>query len=337
MAATAPLPTALRVGLVGAGWVTQHHLQAWAALQGRARVVAIADPALDRARARAQAFGIGSVFDSAQAMLDAGQLDAVDIAAPRELHAPLVRLAASRGLPVLCQKPLATTLAEAEALVAEVSGVIRLMVHENWRFRHWYRRIAQWLAEGRIGRLQQAQMTLLCSGLLPDAQGQRPLLVRQPFMATLQRALVAEVLIHQIDTLRMLLGPLQLTQATLGRGCPAMQGEDRATLAFGTAQGAPVLLLANLCVHGEPPGLVDQLLLVGDNGSIRLEGGRLRCDGAAAAEEVFDLTAGYQASYDATIAHFVDALASGEPFETSAADNLQTLALVEHIYTRQQP
>src|SRR5687767_5509703 len=120
MAARAPLPTPLRVGLVGAGWVTQHHLHAWAALQGRATVVAIADPALDRAQARAQAFGIGAVHASAQAMLDAEQLDAIDIAAPRELHAPLVRLAAARGLPVLCQKPLAPTLAEAEALVAEV-------------------------------------------------------------------------------------------------------------------------------------------------------------------------------------------------------------------------
>ena len=62
------------------------------------------------------------------------ELDAVDVAAPREFHAEMVRMAARRGLAVLCQKPLAPTLAEAEALVAEVGGRCRLMVHENWRF-----------------------------------------------------------------------------------------------------------------------------------------------------------------------------------------------------------
>lgn len=327
----------LRVGLIGAGWVTQHHLSGWAELRGRAEVVAIADPALDKAQERAKAFGIPAVFDSAEAMFEGAALDAVDIAAPRELHAPLVRLAAARGLPVLCQKPLSTTLADAQSLVTDVAGQTRLMVHENWRFRRWYRRIAEWLTEGRIGALQQVQMTLLGSGLLLDAQGQRPLLVRQPFMATLTRALVAEVLIHQIDTLRMLLGELELTHAVLGRGCPEMHGEDRASLVFSTAQGAPVNLLANLCVHGEPAGLVDRLLLVGDTGSIRLDGGHLRCDGAAPAEAHFDTTEGYQASYSATIAHFVDALASGAPFETAPDDNMRTLALVEQIYAYPPP
>ena len=51
-------------------------------------------------------------------MLEHEPLDIVDICAPREAHAPLTRLAAARGIAVLCQKPLATSLAEAEALVA---------------------------------------------------------------------------------------------------------------------------------------------------------------------------------------------------------------------------
>ncbi|HQS48725.1 MAG TPA: gfo/Idh/MocA family oxidoreductase, partial [Xanthobacteraceae bacterium] len=40
---------ALRIGLIGAGWVTQHHLVGWRELAGRARVVAIADPSPERA------------------------------------------------------------------------------------------------------------------------------------------------------------------------------------------------------------------------------------------------------------------------------------------------
>ena len=192
----------LRVGLVGAGWVTQHHLPGWQRLAGRAQVVAIADPSESRARERAREFGIEQVYTDAATMFDRAKLDAVDIAAPREAHADLVRLAADRGLAVLCQKPLAPTLAEARALVADVATRTRLMVHENWRFRPYYRQISDWLRSARIGRVVQAQMTVLSSGLIPDADGKLPVIVRQPFIATLDRALVMEVLIHQIDTLR---------------------------------------------------------------------------------------------------------------------------------------
>ena len=52
----------LRVGLVGAGWVTQHHLPGWQRLAGRAQVVAIADPSESRARERAREFGIDCLF-----------------------------------------------------------------------------------------------------------------------------------------------------------------------------------------------------------------------------------------------------------------------------------
>jgi predicted dehydrogenase len=327
----------VRIGLIGAGWVTQHHLKAWARLEPRARVVAIADPARERAQERAARFGIAAVHASAEAMLEHERLDAVDIAAPREQHAPLVRLAAERGLAVLCQKPLAPTLAEAQALVADVGVRTRLMVHENWRFRPWYRRIAQWLSQGRIGAVKQVHMSLYSSGLLRDAEGRYPLIERQPFVATLERALVAEILIHQLDALRFLLGELTLRQARLGRTCLAMRGDDHASLWLDTAAGASVQLGANLCTHGEPPGLVDRLLLIGEHGTIKLDGELLRCEGRSPAQERFDLAAGYQASYDAVIEHFVQALAEGTPFDTAPSDNLRTLALVERAYEPAKP
>ena len=322
----------LRVGLIGAGWVTAHHLAGWARLAGEAEVVAIADPDGPAARARAEAFGIAQTFESAAQMLEAVRLDAVDVAAPREFHAEAVRLAAARGLAVLCQKPLAPTLGEARRLVAEVNGRCRLMVHENWRFRPCYRDLAHWLREGRIGEVVQGQVTLLSSGLLPDASGALPALVRQPFIATLERALVMEILIHHIDTLRFLLGELELRHARLGHASPAMRGEDRAFLAFETSAGAPVSMLANLAVHGEPPGLVDRLTLIGTRGTLVLDGDTLRCFGADAGERTYDLPACYEQSYADAIAHFVAGVRSGAPFETAPADNLRTLALVEAAY-----
>jgi len=322
----------LRVGVVGAGFVTQHHLAGWARLAGQAQVVAIADPNAAAAKSRADAFGIPQTFASAQEMLEHMQLDAVDVAAPREFHAEVVRMAASKGLAVLCQKPLAPTLAQARQLVADVDGRCRLMVHENWRFRPYYRDLSRLLREGRIGEVVQAQMTLLTSGLIPDESGGLPTLVRQPFIATLDRALVMEILIHHIDTLRFLLGDLHLRYARLGRGSPAMRGEDRAFLAFETAASAPVAVLSNLLVHGESPVQVDHLTLIGTRGTLKLQGGTVRCFGPQLCELTYDMPACYLQSYASAIAHFVECLRSGAPFETAPSDNLRTLELVEAAY-----
>ncbi|MGY2053084.1 Gfo/Idh/MocA family protein [Methylobacterium sp. JK268] len=324
--------TGLRVGLVGAGFVTQYHLRAWAALGDRARVVAIADPDAGRRGARATEFGIPAGFPDAAAMLDAGGIDAVDVAAPRAVHAGIVRLAAARGLPVLCQKPLAPTLPEAEALVAEVGSRIRLMVHENWRFRDTYRQAAALLREGAIGRPFAARLTVLTSGTLPDAAGRFPALDRQPFMRGEARMLTAEVLIHHLDTLRMLLGPLAVTACAMSRTCPDLRGEDGAVIQLAGEDGLAVQLFASFAAHGAPPGATDRLEIYGPEGALHLDGGDVALAGSAPRRWRFDPAATYQGSYDAAIRHFVDRLADGSPFETGPADNLATLRLVEDCY-----
>jgi predicted dehydrogenase len=322
----------LRVGLAGAGWVTQHHLAAWRCLSDKAVVVAIADPVEAQATARATEFGIPTCFASVRAMLDAGGLDAIDIAAPRAAHAGLVRLAAEYGLPVLCQKPLAPTLAEAEALVADVSGRIRLMVHENWRFRAYYRDMAAMLRQGRIGAVTAARLSILTCGTLPDADGHYPALERQPFMRHETRMLVAEVLIHHLDTLRMLLGPLKVEAASLSRTCPAIAGEDSAVIQLRTAAGAGVSVFASFAAHGAPAAQVDHLDILGHEGRLALDGATLSLAGAAPTAATYDLAATYRDSYAGAIGHFVDALRHDTPFETSPEDNLETLRLVEDCY-----
>jgi len=322
----------LRIGLIGAGMVSRHHLIAWANISDQARVVAVADPSSENAARRASEFGIAQTYASAEAMLAAEALDAIDIAAPREMHAPLVRLAAARRLPVLCQKPLAPNLQEATELAAEVEDSTRLMVHENWRFRGYYRDAAAWLREGRIGQVKQAQLTLLTSGVLPGPDGLCPALERQPFMRREKRMLVAEVLIHHLDTLRMLLGPLRVTAAELSRSSDQLVGEDGAVIHLKADNGAAVTVFASFAAHGHPAAQIDRLDILGDKGAIRLDGPRLTCAGASPAEQVYDLAVEYQGAYNRTIAHFVTSLRDDTPFETAPEDNLRTLQLVEDCY-----
>jgi predicted dehydrogenase len=322
----------LRVGLAGAGWVSEHHLDAWSALASRATVIAVADPVRAAAQARASRYAILRVYDSAEKMLEHERLDAIDIAAPREAHASICRAAAQRGVAILCQKPLAPTLAEAEALVADVEPRARLMVHENWRFRPHYRQVHSWIRKGRVGEIRTAVLALLTSGLLPDSRGDLPALVRQPMLAGLERMLLMEVMIHHVDTLRFLLGPLELAGAQLGKRCTAIRGEDRAMLFLRGRGGAAIGLVGDFMSHGYPAEQRDRLEIVGTRGSVVLRDDTLCLAGDEPESITIDLAANYRASYRGAIEHFVSRLADGAPFETSAADNLETLRIVEAAY-----
>jgi predicted dehydrogenase len=328
MTAGAPV----RIGLIGAGWVTRHHLDAYRALGPRVTVAAIADPLAGAREARAAEYGIPKTYADAAEMLDAEALDAVDIASPRESHAAHARLAASRGLAILCQKPLAPTFAEAEVLIAEIGTRVPFMVHENWRFRPHYRQIKAWLDAGRIGRPAQALMQLFTSGLVPEADGGVPALDRQPMLRPLERMLLMEVMIHHVDTLRFLLGPLALRAAALGKVSRDIRGEDHATLVLAAADGAAVVLIGNFSAHGHPPEQKDRLEILGERGAISLDGNVLELHGAQPERLELDLAANYAASYRNAIACFLDGLANGRIAENRAEDNLETLRIVEAAY-----
>ncbi|MBY3279271.1 Gfo/Idh/MocA family protein [Rhizobium laguerreae] len=322
-----------RIGIIGAGWVSAHHLPAWMRQSERAEVVAIADPSASAIEARLAAFDIARSYASAQAMLDAEQLDAVDICAPREFHVELVRLAAAKGLDIICQKPLAPSYGEAIDLLASLPNMGRLMIHENWRFRAYYRRMKAWLDEGLAGEIRQVRFEFLSSGMIADAEGKRPALIRQPFFRTQQRLLVMEVMIHHLDTLRYLLGELEVVTARLERSNRDIVAEDVASVVLRrTSDGILVTINANLAVHGAPPSPRDHLRIFGARGTLELDGNLLSAEGAQQRRESFDPDETYQGAYDATIAHFLDSLDGKVAMETSPGDNIKTLALVEDIY-----
>ncbi len=323
----------LKVALAGAGMISWHHLVGWRKLGARVRVVAVCDPDAAKAAKRAEEFSIPKVYRDADAMFASEAIDALDVASPRETHAAWVEAAAARGIDVLCQKPMTPTLAESEALVRRVEGKSRLMVHENWRFRPWYRELKRWIAAGELGDVLLARMAMITSGMLPDASGLRPSLERQPFMQHEQRLMIAEVLIHHLDVMRYLCGELRVIGARTARTIPDVRGETLATIFMETASGAPVDVTGTMAAPGYPSRPPDYLEVVGGKASATFADSKLRLLGAAPRSKSYDKDAGYQASFDGVIAHFVDCLDSGAPFETNPADNLETLRLVEDAYT----
>lgn len=122
-----------RFALIGTGFFAQNHLHAWAEMDD-VELVAVCDVDEERVAAAATTFG-GRPYTDARALLEAEDLDFVDIATTPPTHRMMVELAAAHGVAPICQKPLAWDMVEARAMVeaCERSGV-PFMVHENFRF-----------------------------------------------------------------------------------------------------------------------------------------------------------------------------------------------------------
>ena len=116
--ASPPLAAALRVAVIGVGHLGKHHARLLGQLDG-AQLVAVVDPARERAEAAAEATGARVLTDH-RALI--GEVDAVTVAAPTEAHHDIALDFLRRGTSVLVEKPMTRTTAQAEALIAAAAA-----------------------------------------------------------------------------------------------------------------------------------------------------------------------------------------------------------------------
>ncbi len=320
----------VRVAVVGCGLISQYHLKAWQA--AGATIVALCDIDLTKAEARGTEFGVRRLHADAAELFAQGGFDVVDIAASVGAHAPVARMAADHGVHIMCQKPLTETVAEAEDLIAYVGDRVRFMVHENYRFRPHYMTVWRWIAEDRIGVVRHAQISCRGSGLCPR-DGEVPFLIeRQPYLTSFRRNLVFETMIHHLDVLRCLCGPLKVVAARLNRLAEGLPGEDTAAILMEGQGGLIATADGCLVAPGYPQLHGDRLEIIGTKGSIVMELNRTYLVGAEDDAEEVDLLGRYQECFDTVMAGFVQGLRQGTQFETDRLDNLETLRLMESVY-----
>ncbi|MDB5349891.1 MAG: putative dehydrogenase [Planctomycetota bacterium] len=104
----------IRVAVVGVGHLGRHHARVLAGIEG-AELVAVADSRIDQARAVAAPLGVEAVADYRELI---GRVDAVSVAVPTFLHREVAGAFLERGIHAMVEKPLASTLREAEELVS---------------------------------------------------------------------------------------------------------------------------------------------------------------------------------------------------------------------------
>jgi len=106
----------LKIGIIGVGFIGEYHIQAFKAIAD-AEVTAICDVSESRLAAMKNEYHIPSAYSSISDMLTSENLDGVLIATPDQFHRQPVAEVAAAGIPMLLEKPIALTLADAEAII----------------------------------------------------------------------------------------------------------------------------------------------------------------------------------------------------------------------------
>ncbi|MFX3623122.1 MAG: Gfo/Idh/MocA family protein [Ectobacillus sp.] len=143
----------LKVGVIGCGSIAQHrHLPEYA-FNPHVELVAVCDINKERAAKAAKKYG-AKAYISYEELLESGEVDAVSVCTPNYLHAPISIAALKAGVHVLCEKPMATSAEEAQAMIeaAKQSGK-KLMIAHNQRFVPSHQKARQLIAGGEIGKI----------------------------------------------------------------------------------------------------------------------------------------------------------------------------------------
>ena len=307
--------------LIGCGFFGKIQAEAWERMDD-VEIVAACDADIVRARAVA-----AHAYESAEELLRTEeQLDFVDIATRPDSHLDLIRLTAARGIPTICQKPMATSLTEAIEM-ADLSGT-RLMIHENWRWQPWFRAAKVMIDAGAIGKpVGYYFRTRQRDGLGPCPYP------NQTYFREMPRLLIHETLVHHIDTARFLFGKIKSVYARARRHNSKIQGEDRALVTLVHDSDVDGLIDGHRFLNPEPAGpAMGDAWLDGENAALHINAAG---DISVKGEQVWKAppAEGYKGdSVFATQRHFIDSLASGEVFETGAREYLASFAASEAAY-----
>ncbi|WP_167138115.1 Gfo/Idh/MocA family oxidoreductase [Diaminobutyricimonas sp. TR449] len=329
-----------RIALVGAGHVSQYHLGAWADLPGT-QVVAVIDPDRDRADTRARDFGIPAAFATIDEALENVAVDVLDIATPPSTHADLLQHAFDRHLDAICQKPLCADFDGAVAVARRAREATSLvMVNDNWRYRSWYRQLKDLVDGGGLGTIFHVSSSARFAGTIrSSAHPDVPFsLARQPYFAELDRFLLLESAIHQIDALRSVLGTPTTVHARGHSIAPGIAGEDVVTLMLGYDRATAVIdrSYASHSIESAPV-LSEHFRIEGTEGTATIDqNGTLTvvrdAPGGRQVETYPAEPRAYEQSYATAFQHFIDARSGLVPLESTINDALGTLAVVFAAY-----
>ncbi len=317
-----------RIGIVGAGAITQlAHLPVLSRMRG-VKVTALCDNDLPKARALADRFEVPDTFTDMEDMLGYGEMDAVVIATPNHLHEPHVLSALASGLDVLCERPLSLTARGVERVLAAAQRKDRkVLVGSNARFRNDVQALGGFLRGGELGRISGVRAGIYqLRGTITGWRQRR----NEAGGALLDAGLpLLDLALWMVE----LKPPLRIS-AHMDRGKGANAVDDALVATVSSADGITLVLDINRAYVGEVERWWFEV--IGTRGSARLSplrvvkelNGRpmdVSPSGAAARDSAF------VQSYRASLAHFL-AVVRGEAEYEPPVELVLLHRVLEAIY-----
>lgn len=314
----------LRIGVLGAAAIAPVALVKSARAVERVEVEAVAARDPERARKFTAKYGIERIAPSYNELVDDDEIDAIYNPLPNSLHAQWTTKALEAGKHVLCEKPLTSNAAEAEA-VARMADRAGSVLMEAFPYR--YHPLMAWALEvvqdGRLGEVQHLEAWMQIPLLKPGDIRYRPELAGGATM---------DLGCYSIHQMRSLTGEEpDVVRATARQSRPGIDRWMRAELAFsGGASGRFTVSL-----YGAVPLRIG-LRVTGSDGELRILNPTMpqfysRCsvrDAEGTRRERFPRVATYRYQLEA----FADAVLDGAPTLTPPSDSIANMRVIDAVY-----
>jgi len=317
-----------KVALIGAGNIAQAHWAGWQQ-QTEVRLDFVVDVDSERAQKRAAEWGASQwATDYHQALAD-DSIIAVDICLPHYLHAPVALDCLQAGKHVLVEKPVATTLSDAERMIAVARDTnLCLMVAENWRFAPVVVRAQEIVFAGGIGQ------PLMIKGSLEFAAPAQVFAGKDNWHTSLQKSgggILIDSGVHLISVLRMLMGEIESIKILQGKHLmPGLAPLEDTVAGISLFESGAIGVFDMSWVVPRPDYLF-RFEVIGTKGLIdfNLGDGRLYLTQNQERRLIFEQT-GF--GFEQEIEHFVTCILTGKQPMTTAEDETKTLAAVLAAY-----
>jgi UDP-N-acetyl-2-amino-2-deoxyglucuronate dehydrogenase len=325
----------MRVGILGAGNISDTHARAAKAIAG-VEIAAVYGRNREKAERLARTYG-GTVYDDVDSFLGHRPLDLVAIGSPSGLHAEQTIAAIKRGLHVIAEKPLDVTTAKVDAVIAEADRRdVKVGVFFQDRLKPDIATLKTMVESGRIGT------PIFASGRVrwfrpPEYYaGSR---WRGTWALDGGGALMNQG-IHTVDLLQWLFGPVAQVGARTATRLHTIEVEDTAAAVLEFASGALGVIEATTSSY---PGYARRLDVSGSEGTLVLEGDdlvgidlRTKAEQAAAPRErpenASSPTVSDSSHHQRVFEDFIRALEAGRAPVCDAREARHSVAIVEAIY-----
>jgi UDP-N-acetyl-2-amino-2-deoxyglucuronate dehydrogenase len=254
----------IRVIVVGCGRISERHFEAIDE-HSELRLAAVSDDVPERARGAGEKYGVPA-FSSYTAMLAETDADVAVICTPSGLHPRHGVLAAQKGLHVICEKPMATRLEEADQLVrtCDEAGVHLFVVKQN-RLNPGIQLLKRAMELGRFGRVYMASVRIFWNR--PQAYYDMA-----PWRGTWEfdGGAFMNQASHYVDLVQWLMGPVESVSAKIATLARRIETEDTGAAILRFRNGALGVLETTMLTF--PRNLEGSITILGERGTVQIGG-----------------------------------------------------------------